>query len=254
MNRYLSMHKNLQKAIIILMLPFIFTGCLRVPSYNPKPLTILSGRFNATSIQKHVAVRVKMMHKKDVTDLFGKRGSWLMRTRRSSLIPLHISIDNHSKHSLVLDPHAISLETLSYEHVCRRMSSNGGMWALSTLLLGYPAGLLLTIGGFFAIPIGSGVGSPVLFNAGWAAFAAGFGLMIATPFVAMGNAIQSVEANKELELDLYQKILKPNTIIPPYEHFETIVFVKRSQYKHAFTITLHAVDDSETTYTAHVKL
>ena len=237
---YCSLSK---KIIIITLIPFLFTGCLRVPGYDPKPLYSLSGRFNATSIKKHITVRVKVLNKKDVTDLFGRRGSWLVRNRRSSLIPLHISIENHGDRSLVLGPDSIDIPTIPYNTVCQRLSSNGGLWAFGTLIMGYPAGLLLGLGGFFAIPIGSGIGSPALVNVGWISLATGFCLTVATPFVAMSNAVKSAEANKELEIDLYQKILKNNTVIRPYEHFEALIFVKRSDFKHNIAITLHPVDE-----------
>lgn len=254
MNTSRLKYKIYLKNVILIVVTLLLPGCLKVPSYQSKPLTVLSGRFNATSIKKHATVRVKVMNRHDSMGLFGKRGSWLMRTRRTAIIPLHISIENHSDQSLELDPGYISLETIPYELICKRMSSDGGLWALSTLLLGYPAGILLGLGGFCAIPVGNYIGSPALINAGWASLATGFCLTVATPFVAMGNAVRSIEANKELALDLHQKILKPNTIIKPYEHFETIVFVKKMHYKSQFTITLHAIDDPETKYVTHLKM
>lgn len=236
------------------LMPFIFTGCLRVPGYESKPLSTLSGRFNTTSIKKYVTVRVKVMNKKDMNDLFGRRGAWLARHRRSSLVPIHISIENHGDRSLVLSPELISLGTASYQTVCDRMSSNGGMWAFGTLMFGYPTGLLLGLGGFFAIPIGSGIGSASLVNIGWASLVTGFSLTVATPFVAMGNAVRSAEANKELEVDLYQKMLKDNTVIRPYEHFETLIFVKRSELRSEFTVSLHPVDEPNILYTASLRI
>lgn len=254
MNTVLFPHASIKRTIILVLIPFIFSGCLRVPGYESKPLSVLSGRFNGTSIKKHVTVRAKVMNKKDMTDLFGRRGSWLVRHRRSSFIPLHISIENHGDRSLILSPELISLATVPYQTVCERMSSNGGMWAFGTLMLGYPAGILLGLGGFFAIPIGSSIGSSSLVNIGWISLATGFSLTVATPFVAMSNAVRSSEANKELEIDLYQKMLKDNTVIRPYEHFETLIFVKRSEYKSEFTVSLHPVDEPDTLYTATLRM
>jgi hypothetical protein len=240
-------HYNNHRFPVIIAILLVVPGCVHVPSYRIKPLTFLSHRFDDTVVKKDVTIRVKRMTKREAVELFGPRGRWFFKSRRNMIIPLHISIYNHSITPIITGPNNISMFCMYPPDVIHRLQSRSGLWALRSCICGLPISLGTLTVGFSAAVFGHLLGSDGIIQAGWATIIAGSSMLIATPIWAISNAAISHSINKKIKADIMEKILDMNTTVQPYEHIDTLIFVHRRDLQKACTFSWITVEDEPKT-------
>ncbi len=223
---------------ILLGTMLLLAGCVKTPSYDPRPLKSISIESNYTAVAKNVILRVKKLTKSEIFHLFGKRGEWL-ENHHLPLVPLHISIHNLSNTSLILDPKNIDLESLSYRSVSKQLQTSSIGKIIRTIGYGALIAALTMSAGIFGIMHDySDIAGPLI--------------IISTPIIAFIKTIRSARTNGKIKRDIREKILRKKITIYPGQQYDTLLFVQSADYHSNFTLTLVEEDKSNKTITFNV--
>ncbi len=223
---------------ILLCTMFLLSGCVKTPSYNPRPLKSISIESNYTAVAKNVILRVKKLTKAEIFHLFGKRGE-RFKNHHLSLVPLHISIHNLSNTSLILDPKNIDLESLSYRSVSKQLQTSSIGKTIRTIGCGALMAVLTMGAGFFGIMHDySDRNNSWIDNSKLLVNIAVPLIIISTPFIAFIKTIRSARTNGKIKRDIREKILRKKVTIYSGQQYDTLLFVQSVDYRSNFTLTL----------------
>jgi len=224
-----------------LALLVLLPGCiLHVPRYTRQPLSIVGDHFTYNEIQENLNVQVKQLSSLDTYYLFNDWNKEFLR--RNGIRIVYFSIHNLSNNNYMISPYDIDLKQVSYKDIDRLMkkTSSTGRFVIAGFsgLLNSAACALATIPNGIAIVYGT-IGA------------------LATSFIfypALVQGIKSVVMNRRINKDLKDKTLHEKTILNSGDHYEGLIFVKSSDYKSQFSITMHEKDNVEKSITFNIDL
>ncbi len=226
---------------IIIGLP----SCVKTPKYRQKSLESLHTRFDYAAAKNNVMLRAKKLTKEENRKLFGIRGKALSRESNIPAYTIYLSIHNLSNKLYVLSPDNISLTLEPYQKIAKRMQSSTVVKAAGTLAGGTVASIITAGGGLYALFAGAAIGSTALVFGAKAALVAVPIIVIGTPIAAIIKSIRATKINRKVKRDICDKTLHAEIVIYPGQQFDTLIFVKRLDYRTNFTITLHEEDNEE---------
>jgi len=237
---------------VLLGMILVLAGCVKTPSYDPRPLKSISIESNYTGVAKNIILRVKKLTKAEIFHLFGKRGERFVN-HHPPLVPLHISIHNLSNSSLILDPKNIDLASLSYRSVSKKLQTSSIGKTIRTI--GY--GLLTAVLTFSASAFGimydySDCNNSWMDNSKLLMNVAVPLIIISTPIIALIRTISSARTNSKIKRDIREKILHKKVTIYPRQQYDTLLFLQPADYRSNFTLTLVEEGKSNKTITFNI--
>lgn len=214
----------------------LLPGCVKAPKYSAQKLSRISERSaDYQETNKDVTLRIKKFSTDDCLSVFGDQGHYISRGKRG-LYPLQLTITNNNINPWELTPEGIDLKLVPSSYVLNKMqySPLGRFFGYSALgVVTYCVCLATAIP--FVATTAFGV-LPLAIPLGFACIGGGLFTM-ATPFIALHQAIGTGEANNMIATDIKEKALR-TLIIEPGNTENKLIFVRKKQYKEQFTITL----------------
>ena len=230
--------------VILVLLP----GCYHVPSYQRKPLRRVSADFTHCAVENNVIVQAKQLTDPETQHLFGSRGE----TLKNQCKIIYLSVHNMSSSAYVFSPADIDLTIMSHQDVARLMKTNSinGIARIAVSAGGAAASYYLTM---LCVLAGKGGDLEVLpiiaaGSVGLGVISIGAGLMF------LGKTFKSMIMNGRMNKDLKEKIISKKVIINPGQYCDGLIFVKSSDYKPQFTVTMHEKDSFDKRITFDVDL
>jgi len=211
----------------------LLPGCIRVPSYNRKPLKSISDSFTYYGVEKNIIVQVKRLTEDNIQYLFGSRS----QQKDDSFEVIYLSVHNISPIPYLLFAADIDCTMLPYKEVIKRLKTSSITRLVGSIVpihvIAYPSAYLLVSGAFLSVPIAA--------YAGISLAIAGVGLGLA----CVGAGIKSIVMNTHISKDIKEKIVPKKVIIKSGDHYEGLIFVKSSDYKPQFKVTMHEYNNNE---------
>lgn len=236
---------NMYLIALFLLLP----GCAKVKSYKKKPLRPLCSYVTYQAKQDDIHIYAKKYDQQDCIQLFGSRGSRLIHHKHDTCIyPIQLSIKNNSQTTWILNKNSIDLKLTPYHHVAHRIQNHTFLRMVSIVAVGTAFTTLTAIGGTTLLVIGMFTWSiPAAIAGGALCASVPFMILVNTPMSTTVQGIQSLRTNTRIKQDIKQKSLTRTVILEPGQTTDTILFVKGSNYKPVFDLTLFDQDDAEHT-------
>jgi len=238
----------------------LLPGCVRVPNYKPKSLDSIKS-FNNILIHRetksNVTVGISVLNNDAKLYLFNDR-DLLFDNEKVEVI--HISVHNLSTDQYIISPAEISIPQIPYSDVLQSVQTSSryhlkNAGRVGGSVYGVLSGLTFSV---FYLPtlLGSTVDK---FGIGLVLTLAGAGFVwpivatiIASPF--LGKAIKSAIMNGRINKDLKEKMLREKVIIESGSKYEGLIFVKKSDYKPQFSVTLQEQTNKDKTLIFDVDL
>jgi len=223
------MEKKVIVTGLVLAAIVFLPGCMRVPSYKRRSLELFRNNFTYTYTDDGVTVCVKRLNCPEKDYLFNGR-SVLGDTEG-----IYFSIYNLSAGDYTISPEDIGLVQIAYRDIQKAIKKtstvarfsgavvSGGIGASGVAILTHVAHAAPHL--FFKT-------SPLLTIPGTAG-------AIVLGIVFLAHSIKSAVTNSRINKDLKEKILHNKVVIKPGAHYEGLIFVKASNYRPDFTITMH---------------
>ena len=247
-----------KRSLSIFAILFCIIGlpsCIKMPKYRRRPLESLSSRFEYVGTNNKVIAHAKRLNNQEAEYLFGKRGTWLaLESNQEPLYPIYLSFHNLSNTSYVLSPKNISLELEPHHQATKRLQTSSTGKAAGTIATGGIASLITAGGGLYAWFAGATIGSAALIFGAKAALITVPIILIGTPIIALIKSIRSSRTNRTITRDIKEKSLHTDVTIYPGQQFDTLVFVKRPNYRTNFDVTLHQSDNPDNTISFNISL
>lgn len=218
---------NAQIIALSLVALALLPGCLRIPSYRPRSLTFMHSKRMHRQVKNNVILQVKELEEEDKVDLFGEYSAKLQ-----GYSILYFSINNLSSSDYRLSSGYTDLQNLSPSNIIKAMRTNTiGNAAIAGV------GIAPIIGGTYC-SLALLLLPPFAYAAGIIAF---FGVAItgvSITSVFTGKSIKSSIINSRISKDLKNKMRHEGKLIPSGSFYEGLIFVKSSDLKSNFNITL----------------
>src|SRR5579863_6851716 len=221
----------------------ILPGCMRVPTYQCKPLKLANNHCVYRDTEKNVIVQTKLLSKEDKSALFGDRSASI---HNNDIQVIHLSINNLSNVKYLLSPADIDLPIMSCRDVEKLMkTSSVGRF---TRGIGF--------GAVGAGAIGWGVTGPMLCDSIAIAYVClPLGVVAATAALTFfGKSIKSMIMNRRISKDLKEKMLHDKANINSGDHYEGLIFVKSLDYTPQFSVQLREKNNRTHSITFDVDL
>jgi hypothetical protein len=225
------------RILLLLITPIIFLpSCKRVP-YHPQSLNSIKQDQAFTHTHADISVTVKKLIKSETRALFDGRGSRLSN-KRKPIYPLLLTIENQSAHTVILDPHHISLKLVDQSVIANRLYAHTARRIIAPLLLG----IVGTTASFFAAAyitiIGAIAAMPGIVKAGYATLGLSGFFAFGSPVLSYYQGSYATMVNTAIQADLQQKALHAPLYIKPGTSIATLLFVTRRSYHPSFYINL----------------
>jgi hypothetical protein len=211
----------------------LLPGCMRAPTYKSKSLQAVGNHCAYRGTKNNVIMQAKLLSREDKRALFGDRSTLI---HEDDIQIMYLSVYNLSSMGYVFSPANIDLSIMSYNDVAQLIkTSSVGRFATSI------ACSVSIVGAVYgSVAFGMLFGLPTLANGVLV-----FGAMTASmALVFFGKSIKSMVMNKRIKKDITEKTLHKKVIINPGEHYEGIIFVKTSDYKSQFNVTMYEKDEN----------
>jgi hypothetical protein len=227
--------------VALILLP----GCMRVPTYQCKPLKLASDHCVYHGTANNVIVQTKLLSREDKNALFGDRSASI---HNNDIQVIHLSINNLSNVKYLLSPADIDLSIMSCRDVEKLMKTNSvGKLAGSTVSgafsWSFGATAVFAIGdlGVSSVPVAAAILAPSVVCASIA-------------LILFGKSIKSMVMNRRISKDLKEKMLHKKVTINSGDHYEGLIFVRSADYKPEFSVTMHEKGSTKNTVTFDVDL
>ncbi|HLJ31172.1 MAG TPA: hypothetical protein VKU36_01930 [Candidatus Babeliales bacterium] len=223
---------------ILILLP----SCVKVPTYYQRPLKSVGTHFMYYGDNNKVIVRAKALNTAERHALFGGHIQELHDKDNRPLQIIYVSIHNLTDADYILCGDDINLKQITYLQLNKLMKKTSSMRRLAIAGLGG--------GGFYALCYGMW---QVVLSPGGGILITVFGLPMigcivgGAAAVTLGSiqGIRSIVMNRRISKDLKEKILHEKVIINSGGCYEGLIFVKSSDYKPQFNVTIHEKDSGE---------
>lgn len=252
--------------VMILAIASIFglSSCKRRPGTTPylRPLT---SYIDYQKTKQGITLRAKQLAPEDCRSLLGNRASLLFKKRRRKkpILPIQLSLTNHTRNLIALQPKDIDLELTPYNAVASRLQQSsfaqafgklfGGIAIAGTLIVG--SIVALSTSGILLVVIGSiKAFAPAALIGSSALLATPFFLVIATPAVSTATVVRTARQNAAIKRELKENSLKHTLLIEPGETIDTLIFVGKSQYKQEFDVVIRSPHHPQNRIPFHVTL
>jgi hypothetical protein len=211
----------------------LLPSCMRVNKYHPQSLKMLRDKVMHGETKESVTIRAKRLNEFEKEYLFNKH---IGELEGNQFQIVYVFIDNMSEIQYELLPNSIDLEHLSCADVVKQMkkTSTAGRAIASSLATSYAVAAGINISREMMWP-GCDI-LPIL-------FIPVLGTAVSIAAITGASAIQSWVMNRRINDDLKKKVLSENLIIEPYSHYEGLIFVKSSDYRPSFNVTMYEKDD-----------
>ena len=225
----------------------LLPGCMSVPTYRAKSLNVLPNDFAYRETKNNVVFRAKRLRSAEIYSLFGMRVEKLA----AYVEIIHCSMHNFSNKDYIFSAENKEFQSLSIHDALQLMSTSSAGRLATGVASGI--GVSSTTNGLFIIGMCS------VFP--HFAIAAPYALIFGFPFVAIigalpffGKGIKSMVMNERIEKDLQNKMITGDMIVYSGEKYEGLIFVKFSDYKPEFTVTIHEENKESNSITFDVNL
>ena len=224
----------------------LLPGCVRVPTYRSKPLHIFKNSCAYASTHKGITVSAKRLNRAEASYIFDDRIKNL-----SDVEIVYLSVYNINSCDYIISPEEINIPYLSYIDLVKKTKKTSSVGRLSGSVAAK------------VVSVGSGVAINVLFMAApmglivlpLATVAACVGVAsYITSLAFLGGGIKSIVMNRRIHQDLQEKIIDKKIVIESGEKYEGLIFVKSSDYRPDFAVTMHEKDNEARAITFDVNL
>jgi hypothetical protein len=214
----------------------LLPGCMKVPTYHAKPLKLYKNDSAYSTTKQGIVLQARCLTQVEKNCFFDRQ-----------IIPLdgvkaiYFSMVNLSNKPCNIAPDGINVLQISLNDIKKSAKKGDTVPYLAGSLAGgwviaLPVYCILC---YFAPPTALLV-------------AAGIALPFEGMFIVQG--IRSFIVNSRIDTDLRSKILYKKLIIKPGQKYERVIFVKSSDYRSDFTVTMHENGKSKNAITFDVKL
>lgn len=227
-------------------------GCIRVPTYKKKSLDIFKNNCSYRHGEKGVVASVKQLNEAEKNYLFDGRIPLLNEAEI-----IYVSIYNLSDSHYILGPEMISLEQMPFCDIKKAIKKTNSVERL------FGAGVS-SVGAYAALGVAVSVTKQGIAGVGTApmlllCFIGSVGYAISAVVIPLGltflaQGIKSIVMNARMHEDLQEKMLQKNVVIKSGEKYEGLIFVKSSDYKPEFTLTVHEKNKAKNSLTFDVDL
>ncbi|HLJ31013.1 MAG TPA: hypothetical protein VKU36_01120 [Candidatus Babeliales bacterium] len=225
----------------------LLPGCMHVPTYKSKPLKSMETDFTYHQAEQNVIVQAKKLTAEEIQYIFGARADHLIDSVQVISLSVH-NLSNSCYHLFVQNDYV----ALSVREVARLMKTS----SVARMASGIVSGATVSVTANFLFVTGTMlILQPP--SAIWIPYALIFGLPIATVIGALpffGKSIKSMIMNHRLKKDLREKIVKDKIMINSGEHYKGLIFVKSSDYKPIFTVTMQEKNNNNIVFVVNLEL
>lgn len=217
-----------------------------------------SGKQELVTEDAHITVRP--LSKQETNALFDGKGKELT-DKRSTIIPIEITVHNKGSHALMIDANCINLPQLTTQDIMKVYRKNGTMRALFIAIpltiagIGFGVvGLAFTLGQC-ALLAAAKVAIPSYLAAQALGVTAGSGGVIAGG-ATLGRAAskKAHHFNNDMENKIHQYMFEQRKLIEPTKTVTGLVFVNQQDYRSDFDLTLINTRNPEHNFVTHIQL
>ena len=221
----------------------LLPGCMRVSSYTRRPLQLFKNYFAYTQTEQGITVRAKQFSCAEKYYFFDGRTALL-----DDIEIIYLSVHNLSGKRYIISRNGICIPQMLFHDVNVLIKKTNTITRLSgAAVSGFIAALPFTITSIVTFPVGT-PGVVLLPFLGAAVVAIPLGCI----FLAQG--IKSAVMNHRISKDLKEKTLHKKVIIKSGGQYEWLIFVKSSDYRPNFTVTMHEIGNAKNDITFDVNL
>jgi len=198
----------------------LLPGCMRVSSYTRRPLQLFKNYFAYTQTEQGITVRAKQFSCAEKYYFFDGRTALL-----DDIEIIYLSVHNLSGKRYIISPNGICIPQMLFHDVNVLIKKTNTI----TFPVGTPGVVLLPFLGaaVVAIPLGC---------------------------IFLAQGIKSAVMNHRISKDLKEKTLHKKVIIKSGGQYEWLIFVKSSDYRPNFTVTMHEIGNAKNDITFDVNL
>ncbi len=217
----------------------ILPGCVRVPTYRSKPLHIFKNNCAYTSTHKGITVSAKRLNRAEASYIFDDRIKNLSDTQI-----IYLTVYNINSRDYIISPEDINIPYLSYTDLVKKTKKTSSFGRLTGAVGAKAVSFTsaATINMLFTAPAVSVMTGVIVLPLATVAACVGVASYI-TSLAFLGGGIKSIVMNRRIHHDLQAKIIDRNIVVESGEKYEGLIFVKSSDYRSDFTVTLYEKDN-----------
>lgn len=218
--------------ILIICLP----GCKK-PNYTLKDFSPRPTLLECTNTQDGVTLQIKKLNKSEAQALFNGRGSRLL-SKRKTIYPFLLSINNKSASSFILDPKNISIPLANYQTITSRIYSHTSRRIITPLLIGIVGTTVSFFAAAYITILGAIAVMPAVIKAGYATLGVSGFFAVGSPVLSYYQGNHALAVNEAIDRDLKNKMLHECIEINPGQSINSLIFIPSRSYNSSFTINL----------------